>query len=456
MDNRLWPHLTEETTDVQVRPSVAGVPSTQEVRFVATCNRLSRVRTSLIITAAVATVLAAGCSSGKSASGTGQSGSGSSASAKPLVIGASVSLTGDFSDSGKAVQRGYQLWADTVNAKGGILGRHVKIKTVDDGSSPNQVVTNYQNLINKDHVDLTFGPFSTLLTIPSSQVARRYGYAFLAPAGGGPKVFQQKLSNFFFVQPAPTVQSGDVFASWVLSLPADQRPKTAAYTELDDPFAGPIAESIRAKFEAAGIHTVYKQVYPAETQDLTPVMTAAVAKNPDAIIGGTQNEDGYAQVKSLVQLKYNPKFLYLSNGANDPLDFPDKVGAKNTAGIMSAADWYPGSTAPGSAEFAAAYIQKYGGTQDTIDDSSAEAYAVGQLIEQVAQKTGKIDNNAIISSLHSGSWPTLLGDLSWDQYGAPTGSFNLVQWQGGKLLPVYPAAVAKAAPITPKPPWGSG
>ena len=77
-----------------------------------------------------------------------------------------MSLTGDFSDSGKAVERGYQLWADTVNAKGGLLGRKVEIKIVDDASSPTQVVTNYQNLINKDHVDLTLGPFSTLLTIP--------------------------------------------------------------------------------------------------------------------------------------------------------------------------------------------------------------------------------------------------------------------------------------------------
>src|SRR5436189_173142 len=84
------------------------------------------------------------------------------------------------------------------------LGRKVQLKIVDDASSPTQVVTNYQNLINKDHVNLTFGPFSTLLTIPASRVAKRYQYAFLAPAGGGPDVFAQNLDNFFFVQPAPT------------------------------------------------------------------------------------------------------------------------------------------------------------------------------------------------------------------------------------------------------------
>ena len=75
-------------------------------------------------------------------------------------------------------------------------------------------------------------------------------------------------------------------------------------------------------------------------------------------------------------------------------------------------------------------------------------------MEAVAQKTGKIDNASVISALHSGTWSTLLGDLSWDATGAPNGSFNLIQWQNGKLIPVYPAAHAQATPLYPKPAWG--
>jgi branched-chain amino acid transport system substrate-binding protein len=421
-------------------------------------NRLQSLSSGAVVFAAAAAVVLGGCASKAGPSGGSSSastrGSKSATPTSPLVIGASVSLTGDFSDSGKAIQRGYQLWADTVNAKGGILGRKVQIKIVDDASSTTQVVTNYQNLINKDHVALTFGPFSTLLTIPASRVASRYNYAFLAPAGGGPDVFKQNLKNFFFVQPAPTTQAGDVFAAYVLGLPASQRPKTAAYAELDDPFSGPIAENIRAKFEAAGIRTVYKHIYPSETQDLSPVVAAIVAKKPDIIIGGTQNEDAYAQVKALVQLKYSPKMMFQSNGANSPLEYPNKVGRANTEGIFSSADWFPGSTSPGSAVFTAAYIKKFGGTAQEVDDSSAEAYACGQLLEAVAAKTGKLDNATIISALHSGAWPTILGNLSWSANGAPTKEFNLVQWQGGKLVPVYPASIAQAKPEAVKPNWG--
>ncbi len=411
-------------------------------------NRLWRVAQ---VGAVCLTMVLAACTS-KSTTPTAQTSSG--APKPPLVIGASVSLTGDFSDSGKAVENGYQLWANTVNAKGGILGRQVVMKIVDDTSSPTQVVTNYQNLINADHVDLVFGPFSSLLTVPASQVAKRYGYAFLEPAGGGPAVFAQKLNNLFFVQPAPVVKSGDVFADWILSLPPADRPKTAAYAELDDPFAAPIAEDIRARFEAAGIQTVYKQVYPAEQTDFSSIMSKVAAANPDVLVSGTQNDDAYAQVKSLVQLKFSPKFMFMSNGANSPAEFPDKVGPNNVQGIMSAGDWFPGSTAFGSADFTAAYLAAYGGTADTIDNSAAEAYATGQLVEAVAKQTGKIDNATIISTLHSGSWPTILGNLSWDQTGAPSGSFNLIQWQGGKLVPVFPAGDGRPAPIYPKPNWG--
>src|SRR5207249_10376238 len=84
-----------------------------------------------------------------------------SAGGKPIVIGISLSSSGDFSDPSAAAKKGYELWADTVNAGGGIMGRPVQLKFVDDTSSPNQVVTNYQNLITKDKVDFVFGPFST-------------------------------------------------------------------------------------------------------------------------------------------------------------------------------------------------------------------------------------------------------------------------------------------------------
>ncbi len=417
------------------------------------CNRMQRsrpsrprapYRTAALLAAGALALTACGTSNG-----------GSAHAPSTLTIGISLSLTGDFADSGKAAEQGYQLWANTVNAKGGVLGRTVKLKVVDDTSSPNQAVSNYQNLINRDHVDLVFGPFSSLLTIPSAVVVNRYHYAFIEPAGGGPQVFAEHLHNLFFVQPAPTDDGGTVFADYILSLPPDQRPKTAAYPSLDDPFAAPIADAVRQRFEAAGIKTVYQGIYPAETTDLTPVIAKVAAARPDVVVGGTQADDGYAQVRAMIQLKWAPKWLFLSNGANSPGEFPDKVGAANTEGIFSSGDWFPGSTAPGSAAFAAAFVKAYGGTPDQIDPTSAEAYSAGMLVGEVAAKTGKIDNATIINTLHQGTWPTLEGDLSWDDSGAPKGSYLLEQWIGGTLQAVWPPDRAQHAPVTEPLAWAT-
>jgi branched-chain amino acid transport system substrate-binding protein len=403
----------------------------------------------------VLAVTVAACGGSSPGSGSSTGGGGATASGKPLNVGISLSLSGDFSDPGKAAQRGYELWADTVNAKGGVMGRKVKLHIVDDASSPNQVVTNYQNLITRDKVDLVFGPFSTLLTAPAAQVASRYGYAFPEPAGGGPAVFKEKLGNVFFVQPAPVINCGDPFVKWVLSLPAAQRPKTAAYPTLDDPFAAPIVDRARGQLEAAGVKTVFKTVYPPETTDLTPIVQKYVNAKPDLVFGGVQSEDAYSQVKAMVQQRFSPKFLFFTNAANSPTEFPDKVGANNTAGVMSCGDWFSNVKTAGNPEFVKAYVARYGGTPEQIDSGSAEAYAVGQLMQVVAQRTHKLDNKTIIASLHQGTWPVIEGNLSWNADGSPKGSVDLAQWQGGKLLPVYPPTEALAKPTTPKPAWGS-
>jgi branched-chain amino acid transport system substrate-binding protein len=408
-------------------------------------KRMKRLLATLVVASVAAAVVVAAASTRPTKQAAGS----------PIKIGISLSLSGDFSDPGKAVKRGYELWASYVNAHGGILGRRVQLKIVNDASDPNQAVSNYQKLITGDHVDLVFGPFSSLLTGPSATVANRYHYAFLEPAGGGPKVFALHLHNLFFVQPAPVVKCGDSFVRYLKTLPASQRPKTASYASLDDPFSSPIADAMQKQL-SSGLHvkTVYKTIYPAETTDLTPIVAKEIAPKPDMIIGGTQSEDAYSQVKGLVQAGYSPKFLFFANGANSPTEFPGKVGKKNVNGIFSCSDWTPVARTAGNKLFVKTYTKRYGGDGFNIDNNSSEAWAVGQLLQVVAAKTGSIDNQKIIDALHKGTWPTIEGNLSWDANGSPSGDDLLVEWIKGKLLPVYPPGVAVAKPFSPKPAWG--
>src|SRR5580693_1730545 len=154
----------------------------------------------------------AACTSSSTTSGT----AATSNSTGPITIGASLSLSpnnGPFTADGLAFDKGYHLWAKDVNAHGGLLGRQVKLIILNDYGLVNQVVANYQTLFGKDHVDLAFGPFSSLLTGPASAVAARYGLAIAD-------------------EMVP-------FVNYIASLPPSERPKTAAYPMAQDPFADP-------------------------------------------------------------------------------------------------------------------------------------------------------------------------------------------------------------------------
>ena len=257
------------------------------------------------VTAAAAMVVAACSSSG---SGSSSSSSGNSNSS-PVVIGASLSLTGDFSADGQAFKRGYELWASDVNSHGGLLGRKVQLTFQNDASDPTTVATNYTKLIAQQKVNLVFGPFSTLLTVPAAKVAARYGYAFPEGAGGGPAVYQLKLPNIF--NPSPPVADQLVpFADWVAVLPASERPKTAAYPQVNDPFADPMTETAQGILQKAGVKTVYSKVYPAENPDYKAGADAVAATGAQMVVlGSVDVPTATAFIQAFEQQHYNPKDL---------------------------------------------------------------------------------------------------------------------------------------------------
>lgn len=372
----------------------------------------------------------------------------------PITIGVSVSLTGDFSADGKALEQGYDLWAQDVNARGGLLNHHVTMKYVDDASSTQQVVTNYQTLITSDKVDLVFGPFSSLLTIPASAVVDRFGYAFPEPAGGGPAVFKQGLHSIFFVQPAAVEDNLVSYAQWLLSLPAGQRPASAAYATQDDPFTQPQVDKAKGLLEAGGITTAYYKVYPAETTDFTPLALAVVNSKADAVILGTQIPDAIAFPKTFIQQHFNPKTIIATTGPDQGKSYSDALGA-NTEGIMVPAGWTPSATAYGNTNFVNEFIAKNGGTAADISADSAEAYSVGQVVDQAANKANSIDNAKLISTLHTGTYQTIQGPMGFDATGKPTGGVGVYieQWQNGNAIFVYPTTVAAKAPEYPKHNW---
>jgi len=403
----------------------------------------------------VAAALVAGCSSSGSSSSSSGAGSGSK---PPILIGASLSLTGDFSADGQAYQKGYEFWASQVNAKGGILGRKVELKILNDNSSPTQVVTNYQTLINSDHVALTFGPFSSLLTAPAAAIAHRYGFAFVEGAGGAPIVFAQKLSNVFDVS-LPVANELDPFTAWIKSLPAGQRPKTAAYPMANDPFATPQVQRTQSLLQPLGVKTVYSKIFPEEVADYkAPADDVASTKAQAVVLGSTDVPTVSAFMTAFEQQHYNPKIFIAAAGPDQGSAFTSAVGVKNANGMMVPDAWYPGSKNPQSQAMVKAYVAKYGGSASDINADIAEAYSVGQVVDQAVTHVGGTDNAKIISYLHSGvTLQSVQGPVKFNSVGENLSATAFIfQWQNGQFVQVLPASDPGSVKIEyPKPNWGS-
>jgi branched-chain amino acid transport system substrate-binding protein len=407
-------------------------------------TRIHRVFSLFGILACLAMTLAA-CSVGGSSSASGQG---------PITIGISLSLTGDFASDGQAFQQGYQLWADDVNAHGGLLGRQVKLVFISDASSPEQVTTNYQTLITEDKVDLLFGPFSTLLTKPASVIASRYGYAMVEGAGGGPSVFTQGLHNVFDVS-LPVANNLVSFANYIAAMPAATRPKTAAYATEDDPFTQPQVDTAKSILENAGVSTVFYKVYPAETSDFTPIAAGIINAKADIVVTGTLLPDIAAFIQDFRQQHYNPQALIATAGPDQGTQFLQTIGGASTAeGVMVPNGWYPDLNAPGNAQMVQEYIAKYGGDKSGISSDVPEAYSVGQVIAQAVTQNNSLDQTKLIATLHSGTFQSVQGPVKFDDTGQNAlAQAYLFQWQHGQLIPVFPANIATASPEFPKANW---
>jgi branched-chain amino acid transport system substrate-binding protein len=378
------------------------------------------------------------------------------ANTTPIKIGMSLSFSGDFSADGQAFQQGYKLWAADVNKAGGLLGRQVQLDILNDNSSPDQVQTNYQTLITVHKDDLVFGPFSTLLTKPASVVASRYGYAFVEGAGGGPSVFTRGLHNIFDVS-LPVANNLVAFAHYIQTLSSSQRPTSIAYATEDDPFTQPQIDTARQLFEQEGIKTASYQVYPAETTDYNPIADKMIASGAQVVVVGTLLPDVSAFIQRFKQQHYNPQALIATAGPDQGDQFTKAIGGvPSAAGIMVPnGGWFPQANTPGNAQMVQEYLAQYGGTADGISSDVAEAYSVGQVVQQAVTKINSIDNTKLIAQLHSGdTYQTVQGPVKFDDTGQNiAATAYLFQWQNGSLIPVYPANVATAQPVYPKPNW---
>jgi branched-chain amino acid transport system substrate-binding protein len=356
----------------------------------------------LAVAGVLATLSVAACSTATSSTRSGGD--------TPIIVGATEPLTGQFSADGIASLKGLRLWASDEAAR----------------------------------------------------VASRYHYALPDGSGGAPSVYALNDPWVFGIT-TPVVDQMVPFANWVLSLPPGQRPATAAYPMVSDPFADPPVEATERELSTHGIRTVYYNVHHpvtanASDSDLVPVANAVAARDPQAVILGTVDLPSLlAFVHAFQARHFTPRIFIASSGPDQGEDFLHQIGPANAEAIMVPDSWYPGEQNALSHVMVDDYIAKFGGTTNDINADVAEAYSAGETLAAAVKATGTLNNTTIANYLHTHVVQTVQGAAEFSRNGTNVDSVGrsfVFQWQSSQFRQVLPARAAGSAAIeAAKPRW---
>ena len=405
-----------------------------------------------VITAATAGALLLASCGGDTGGGTDDATGGAEGGDDPIVIGISLPLTSDFAEPGKGVQRGYETWAKVINDGGGLLGRQVELKILDDASDAARVVADYESLIAQDEVDLVMGPFSTRLVVPASRVADEYGMLFVEPAAAAAEVFENGFENIFYAAPAIAPDHYNYLLDYIEAMPEDERPETAAVAAMDDPFAQGTDYGLRDGLAELGVEIVVDEVYPPNATDMSAVAAQIADADPDIVVGGTQYQDAVNMILALQQLDYQPRMAAFSTAPTNP-EFVEAIGGA-VDGIISPTGYTVEATFPSNEEFVAANEELHGAEPG---EDEANAYTAGQVVAAAVEAVGCAEQGdcqqQLIDWLHENEVDTVVGTLGWDEAGRPNGAHLIQQYVDGEIAIVLPEDVAEAELVYPKPEW---
>lgn len=390
----------------------------------------------------------------------GSSNGNSSNTSKTLLFGAPISLTGSTSTEGHLTLEGYQLWVKEVNAHGGIkvgnTSYQVQLKYYDDGSSPTKSAQLTQQLITSDKVNFLLGPYGTSPTLQDEAIAEQYQIPMVEGNGAAKAIFSKGFHYIFGVL-SPASEYAQVILEAALALP--NPPKTVAIISANDAFSLEVAAAAKAYAASHNLNVVYYQQYPANSTDLTSVLTALKTSGPggtipDMLLGSGHENEAVTTMKEAKQLHINAKLYAFTVGPATP-DFISALGSTANY-ILSSAQWtaqekYNGIDVYGTpANYAQIYQTEYGHPPSY---QSAESTAAGLAFQYAIQKAGSIDPQKVRDALASLDIMTFYGEIRFDSTGANTFKpMATIQIQNGSLVTVYPPDVANAQLVYPTPP----
>lgn len=364
--------------------------------------------------------------------------------AKDIVVGASVALTGKYARTGQDQMKGFMMWVDDVNARGGLLGRKVRLVHYDDESKPETGAKLYEKLITDDKVDLLIGPYSSAVTIAASTVAEKYNFPMVSAGASDTKIWSRGYKNIFGLY---TLAS--TYMDQVLEFAKSKGLKRVALIYENTDFPRDVADGVRAKVKALKMDLVFEEEYGKASTDFSSMIIKIKSKRPDVVIGGSYLPDSTAFIRQARENRLYAKIFAFAVGPGLP-DFGQNLGP-DAEGVMGNTQWEPTLNIPGAKEFAERFKKKYG---EEPGYHAGGGYGTGQVLEAAVKKAGSIDKDKLRKALSELDITTVFGRYKVNSTGQQIGKPGYtIQWINGVREIVLPESVATAKPVYPFKDW---
>jgi branched-chain amino acid transport system substrate-binding protein len=366
------------------------------------------------------------------------------AAQSPIKIGASMSLTGTYAKPGSYQRDGYDVCAEEVNAKGGLLGRKVEFVLYDDQSMPATAVKLYEKLITEDKVDAVMGPYSSAISEAVANVTEKYKKVMVAPLAATTSIFRKGRKYIFMI-----VSPAEVYLEGLMDMAAKRGLKTVAIVNEDTLFPKASASGAAELAKKRGLQVVLHESYPKANTDFSALLVKIKALNPDVLGGGTYFDDAVAITRQMKELNVNPKMFGLTVGGDLP-EFYDLL-KQNAEYVYGATQWDESLPYPGQKEFITAYQKKFKREPAYF---AAAGYGGCLVYVEAVKKAGALDADKVREELLKLKMRTAFGDYAVDQDGFQIAhKMATHQWQDGKRVIVWPEELANGKARFPTPPW---
>ena len=359
----------------------------------------------------------------------------------PILIGATISITGKYQEPSRMIQEAFHLWELEVNHNGGILGRQVKLILYDDKSQVELVRRYYKQLIEEDKVDLVFSPYGTPLTLAASEVIEQHKFAMLACAAAGRSIWQRGYHYVFGVY-----ATADRMFIGLLDMMASKGYKSLSviYDETSS-FNLDVLSGVEEWAKRFKIKIHYKKGYQNGPKDLPGIVAELKKVDANGLILSAYPPDCYELLRVLDENKYKPKALGLTIAPIHP-DFQMKAGSIADH-VFGSSQWEPDERIPfpGTKRFISAF-KKFTGHMPSYHAGSA--YAACQIYEHAIIQTKSLNNEKIRNYIAALDTVTVIGRFKVDPTGKQIGHNTfMIQWQKGNKEIVWPKKMQTAKPI---------